>query len=405
MSALARKHDSITSEQLVAFVDDGPTANAVRAGVAARWPTVQIQEGGLQNALAVLTHEAAPPLMIVDVTGSDDPVGAMRAILNLCESWTRVVAIGPINDVALYRELIGIGISDYLVKPFVPSAIEDALDRATRPVAETATNAQKLRIVGVIGARDGVGATTVAVNVGWLMANELGRTTGIVDLDLQYGTVALALDLEPSHGVREALEKPDRIDELLIASAMAHESEHLYVLSAEEPIDDEIEINPNAFEPLIEALPDDFDCLIFDVPARMAARQKRLLSRMDAIAVVSDLSIAGMRDTTRLIQFLRVNAPDAAVTVIANKVGPRGSGDLPKAEFQKGADVPVKHFLPLEAKLVGEAANAGKPLAMVAKRSVLVKSLKTLAQILAADRSHLEVKRSGGLFGKRAPKP
>ena len=144
MSALARKQESVASEQLVAFVDDGPTANAVRAGVAARWPTVLIQEGGLQNALSVLTHEAAPPLMIVDVTGSDDPVGAMRAVLNLCEPWTRVVVIGPINDVALYRELTGIGIADYLVKPFVPSALEGALDRATRPTTEAVADNRKM---------------------------------------------------------------------------------------------------------------------------------------------------------------------------------------------------------------------------------------------------------------------
>ena len=410
MSAALAMASSIEAEfsndHLACFVADHETHEAVYQAISARWPTATIQEGGLPVALSMMSQEPSPPLLLVDLTGSEDPASALQSLLSVCEPSTRIVVLGTVNDVALYRTMIANGASDYLVKPFLPEALADAIAGARRSVEAPQADDNGLRVMAVIGARDGVGASTLAVNAAWMMAHEMNKTVALVDLDLQFGTVSLALDLEPSHGLREAFEKPERIDGLFIASAMAHESERLFVLSGEEPLDDEIHINPQAFELLLNALPEDFDCVVVDLPARIAAAHREILSQVHAVAVISDLSLAGMRDTARVAQLARESAPDAALTVIVNKVGTGKSGELRKSEFQRGTELPVKHFLPNEPKLIAQAANSGKPLVVIGKRSPVVKGIRTVAQILLGERAqHSETSALAKLFQNNKKKP
>jgi pilus assembly protein CpaE len=397
LAFVSERESELGFEQLAAYVGDEETRAVVQAATSSRWPTATIHDGGLAIALGNVSQEPSPGLMIVDIGASDEPTGAIRSLMTLIDPMTRVIAIGSINDVTIYRDLIAAGATDYLVKPVSPEDLEAALVGAKRATAETHGETKRLRTIAVIGARDGVGATTVAVNTAWIIAHELGKTVALIDLDLQFGTVALALDLEPSHGLREALEKPDRIDGLFIASAMAHESEHLFVLSAEEPVEDQINVNPHAFDLLVDTLPDDFDCVVIDLPPRLVSSQLQLLQNIDTVALVSDLSIPGMRDTARLSHMIRSAAPETALMVIANKVGATKSGELPKAEFTRGAELPINFFLPNDPKIAAEASNAGKPFPVVGKRSPIVKTLRSAALTMSGDRP---IGQRAGMLGK-----
>lgn len=383
-AAMSNPFDAaLSNEQLIAFVADAETREIVTSTVASKWPSALVYDGGLTAALGSLSQEPAPPLVIVDVTGIDDPMAGLRSLMTLCDPSTRIILIGEMNDITLYRSLVQAGARDYLVKPIMPDALMDALEGASKPVSEVSEQKKKVKVIACVGARGGVGASTVAVNVAWLMAHELEKTVALVDLDLQFGTVALALDLEPSTGLREAFENPDRIDGLFIASAMVHESERLFVLSAEEPLEDMVTINPGAFELLISSLPDDFDYVVVDMPQKLAVAQKRLFASADSVVLVSDLSLAGMRDTVRFGQLIRESAPNANLTVIANKVGSAKKGELPKKEFQRNTEMPVKHFVPHEPSVAAAAANAGKPFPVIAKSSPIVKDLRNLAKALS----------------------
>ncbi len=392
------KQSELNAEQLTVFVADENTRITVQEAIQANWPAATIHDGGLPAALGMLSQEVSPPLLVIDVSGSDDPVGALRSLKTLCEPSTRIVLMGDVNDVTLYRDITQLGAVDYLVKPISADDLVSALRTQEKPKETVGPEEKKLRVIAVIGARGGAGASTVAVNTAWIMANELNRTVALIDLDLQFGTVTLSLDLEPSHGLREAFEKPDRIDGLFIASAMAHESENLFVLGSEEGLDRVVDVRPEAFDILLDALPDDFDCAVIDLPARLAVARPEWLARADMIAVVSDLSLAGMRDTMRIAHLAREIAPDTALTIIANKVAGPKSGELPKAEFQRGTELPVKHFLPSDLKLASAAANAGKPFPVVGKRTPLVKELRRAAEVLSGERP-VESRSSGG-FGK-----
>jgi pilus assembly protein CpaE len=398
LSSLASQFQAqISNDQLVAFVADDETRAAVTNAVTSRWPTAVVNDGGLSAALGALTHESSPPLLVVDFGGIEDPVAALRSLVALCEATTRIIVIGSVNDVAVYREMLRTGAAEYVVKPLQADTFVTAIEGASKVRADApAPDAKKTRVVGVIGARGGVGASTVALNTAWLLAHEMGKTVGLLDLDLQFGTISLSLDLEPSRGLREVFEKPDRIDSLFVASAMAHESERLYVLSTEEGLEDHPNVNPIAFGLLLNALPKDFDCVVVDLPPRFAVAQRNMLSSFTAFILVSDASLAGMRDCVRLAKLLRETTPEAAVHVIVNKVGAVKKGELPRAEFQRGVDMPVKHFVSFDPKVAAAAATAGKPLAQLAKRSQIVGELRKIASLMVAERVKAQ-KPSGGL--------
>lgn len=375
-------NESLATDPVSAFVCDRETISAVQSAVRERWPNAALHEGGLSAALGALSLETPPRLLIVDVSGAEDPDAGIRSLLALCDRSTRIVALGTVNDIGYYRRLTALGVSDYLVKPVEPAALSAALDGAEkpRPILQAVEPEKPTCVVAVVGARGGVGASTVAVNLAWLSAHERKRSTAIIDLDLQFGTVGLQLDLEPSHGLREALENPERIDGLFVASAMANESENLYVLSAEEPLSEHIHVSPEACDMLVKALPAEMEAVVLDVPAREAIANPALLKNADRIVLVTDFSLVGMRDAGRIAKLCREQAPDAAFHVVVNRAGIGRKDEIPKAEFAKGTDLPLGHVLPFDPRLAVLAANTGRALPRVAPKSPLVKALKALSQ-------------------------
>lgn len=389
MSALAVLNDagntSLANEQLAAFLSDPETRSVVQNVVSERWPNAVLQDGGLSAALGALSQNPSPPVLIVDISGSEDPNAGARSLMALCDTETRVIAIGTVNDIDYYRRLAELGVSDYLVKPIDQDKLVKALETGSRPrpVLRAVEDAEAERnVVSVVGVRGGVGATTLAVNLAWIVGHEMQHNCAIVDLDLQFGTVGLQLDLEPSHGLREALENPDRIDALFIASAMANEGENLFVLSAEEPFDESVGYTADACGKLIEALPEDLNDVFLDVPSRSVVDNPSLLKQSRKIVLVSDLSLVGMRDVARLSRLCSEAAPDAALHIVLNRVGMAAKGEIPKAEFVKGAELPVNHQIPFDAKLAAMASIAGKPFPAIAARSASVKSMRKLAMDL-----------------------
>jgi Flp pilus assembly CpaE family ATPase len=199
----------------VAFVADPETHGAVAQVCQIHFPGLQVHQGGTKEAVDYLAAGAPPKILIVDVSDANNPLSAMLPIIAAFAEDTRVIAIGAVNDIELYREMIEAGISDYLVKPIGEKALTVAIERAQqrKAVAAAAPDVEakvvadtgKRSLVAVMGTRGGVGASTLAMNLGWLMANEHKRDTMLVDLDLQGGTIALALDVEPSHGLRDAI--------------------------------------------------------------------------------------------------------------------------------------------------------------------------------------------------------
>jgi len=347
--------------------------------LAARGLAARVQNGGIAAAIEYVSAGGSPRLMIVDLSQSPSPMADIDALAEVCEPGITVVALGTANDVTLFRDLLTAGVTDYLVKPLDRAAFEQAVGEAIDS-AQTATGGDKAgKVITVIGARGGVGATSVAVNVAWTLAHERKQRVAILDLDLQFGAVALALDVEPGRGLRETLENPDRIDSLFIASAAVNAAENLYVLGAEEPLEQLWAPGAEALDLLIAELKQNFDCVVIDLPRSAALSHGAVLKASTDVVLVTDRSLIGMRDTMRLAAMLKNVATETEPLVVANRVGADKNAEIPTREFERGTEVKIDLSLPEDPKAMAMAWHSGKAVASVVKRGKLNAAIAQLA--------------------------
>jgi pilus assembly protein CpaE len=399
---LNRVLESRHHDEFMAFATD-PATREVLAELAEKrgWPATTVQEGGITMAIQLLVTAPSPHRLIVDLADSPDPVTAVRMLRDACGPETVIIALGTVNDIELLRDLGRAGAADYLVKPVTWETLDETIEKAVREAGGApgpSAGEQKLgRIVVFVGSRGGAGASTLAMNCAWLMAHEQELRVALVDLDLQFGTLALNLDIEPSHGLVEALQNPSRIDGLFIASAMVNASDNLFVLAGEEPIDVATTFNAEAIDLLFDEMRETFDCIVVDLPRGNLVQSRALLAKAAEVGVVCDLSLPCVRDTMRVLSFLKEAAGDANVSVIANRVRRGAKGQISKRDFERGIETGIDFVIPDDAKAATASANAGKPLPAVAKRSGIVQALRKLELRL----SGLSEPKRGILFGKR----
>jgi pilus assembly protein CpaE len=370
---------STSAPTLVAAVIDEVTRETVRnvAGVVG-WTAPVVREGGISAAAAYVKATGAPDFLVVDVSDSEDPVADVAALLDLCGQPTPTIVIGLINDVRLYRRLRDIGVSDYLVKPVPVDVLSGALQEANQPqAAPEKTEAKSTQLISVIGARGGVGATTLAVSVAWAIAQQKIKVA-LLDLDLHFGSAALTLDLEPSRGLRELLSHPDRIDSLLIDAAASQAGDRLRLLSAEEPLEDALDLDPEGLIAIIDQLRSAAGMVVADVPRSLGPLTRQAVASADVICLVTDLSLAGMRDTQRLLSMINHAHGGAKVVVIANRVG-GVAGEIAVGDFERGIGAKIAHSIPYDRAAAITAAEAAKPLIEVARTPKTVSALRSLA--------------------------
>ena len=281
-----------------------------------------IKRGGIARALEYLSVERSPETIIVDISGSDMPASQVHNLAELCEPGVTVIAIGDRNDVGLYRDLVQAGVSEYIVKPVTVQLLAKALS-STPTVAEGSPISWKLgKMVAVVGARGGVGATTLVMNLAWYLANRQNRRVLLLDLDLQNGDCALALNLKPTPGLREALVNPVRIDSV-------------FVLSAEEPLRADAEFTAEAVETLVAVLRTQFHYIIADVPRIPAAPYRQALDIADVRVIVADQTLRSVRDTVRLRDALGKRDPASSDFLVVNRSGEGGCQAVTLEEMAK----------------------------------------------------------------------
>ncbi|MBD8546328.1 AAA family ATPase [Sphingomonas sp. CFBP 8760] len=355
-------------DPFVAYVCDDATADALRPVVAAMgWTADKVHKGGLRSGIQTLSVSASPQILFVDLAESGDPLTDINALAEVCEPGTVVIATGQINDVRLYRNLIASGIHDYMLKPLNPDMLRDAFTQAQAmfhapKVVDHAAERPHCS-VAVVGARGGVGASTIASSLAWLLAEQDKRSTALLDLDVHFGTGALALDLEPGRGLTDAIENPSRIDGLFIERAMVKASDKLSVLSAETPINAPLVTDGSAFWQLQEEMRASFECTVIDLPRGMLVQYPQLMADVQAVVIVTELTLAAARDTIRLLSWMKTHAPQALVHVVANRIAAAGQPEINRKDLESSIEHRIDHAVPFDPKLACLAAKLGKPMA------------------------------------------
>ena len=352
-----------------------------------------IKKGGIKDAVRHLSEHSSPKLLMVDISGSDLPLSDIDNLANVCEPGVTVIAIGERNDCGLFRDLLHHGVADYLVKPLSSTLLQRAIANVADHSETSKSNSKLGKLVTVLGVRGGVGATTIATSMSWIVAQQRRRRVALVDMDLQFGTVALSLDIEPSHGLREALENPDRIDGLFMERAMTQHSDRLFVMSAEESPDEPLLLDFGAIELLTNELRSKFHYVFVDLPRQATPSNHQVLESTTDLVLVSDLSLAGMRDTMRTIGMLPGINATCNIIIVVNRAGEHKQGEMPRAEFEKGIGRKIDFILPFDAKTVAAATNFGQPVA--AGKGLVAKGICDITDRLCGPMAGAGITRSG----------
>ena len=319
----------------------------------------QIVRGGIGKAIEYLSEQRSPHLLLVDISGVELPLSQIQMLADVCEPGTNVIAIGDHNDVALYRDLQEAGVTNYIVKPLTRELLTKAVG-SKRNSAEMgrATSALKLgKMVSFIGARGGVGATTIAANLAWHLANRQSRRVALVDLDLQHGDCNLLFNAETTPGLRDALANPLRLDPVLLERIMTQHGERLFVLGGEEPIQDHVQFTPAAVDTLFSVLRSQFHYVIVDVPRIPIPAYRRALEIADRRIIVVDQTMRSMRDAVRLKKAFGDTPGAEQAIFVLNRDGEAGNHGLSKKEIISVLQANPTSTIPFLPKLVTPAAH------------------------------------------------
>jgi len=367
-------------EGVVAVVQDQTTLDALQGPLRDMRLDDRLEiETNLDGALQKLREGAGPRVLVLDISESTAPIAEISAARNTGGSDLKIVALGAINDVGLFRDLLSSGASDYLVKPVNREALGAALVK--RAAANESGGEDFGQVIAFVGSRGGVGTTTTAVACASLLAEKRREPTVLLDLDLHFGTVALHLDTDPGNGLCEALEQPSRIDSLFIERSMIKISDHLGILAAEAGMSETLMVDAGAIDVLLYELRRKYRWVIVDLPRGVTPTQRVVLGSANRVVLMCERSLAGLRDTIRLQALLREHAPQAQIMLVEGACGERGG--VGKAEFEKAVGKSLDGVLPYDTKSTGAAANVGKPLPEASPRSPVVREIEKLTTAFA----------------------
>ena len=352
------------------FVSDQESEGVIRQSLSDLGvDDAEFTKGTVETASAALATQASPRLLVVDLSGVEDPLARIDELAGRCEPDVSVVAVGDRNDVILYRHLKNAGVAEYFFKPLIRDLVKRSIDSVLGGGHAKSTNSRSGKLVFVLGVRGDVGATTIAANTAWRMAEKGQRWVMLVDLDMQNGDAALLLDSMPSHALREAFEKPDRVDKLFLERGTIHANQRLDVLASLEPLSETIPLNEDAILSLFEKLRQRYRFTFVDLPATAAVGLTRVLREPSTCVLVSNASLSSARELARWREWIGPNSTERRTLHVLNMVG--ANGGLPVAEFIRIAgqapdisiasdrDIAIASNLGIKATQKCAALNAG----------------------------------------------
>ncbi|KPP89765.1 pilus assembly protein CpaE [Erythrobacter sp. HL-111] len=382
-------------DPFAAYICDDTALDVLRPVVIEMgWQPEKCNKGGLRNAIQSLSVSASPAILVVDLSESGDPLNDINALAEVCEPGTVVIAIGQVNDVRLYRDLLASGIHDYLLKPLSAQQVHDALGNAltvfTAPRSGDGDSVRRHISTAVVGTRGGVGASTLATSLAWLFSDQHKAPTALLDLDVHFGTGALALDLEPGRGLTDAIDNPSRIDGLFIERAMIRANDNLSILSAEAPINQPLMTDGSAFVQLEEEFRQAFEMTVIDMPRNMLINFPQLLGDVNLVLVTCELTLASARDAIRILSWLKTNAAHAHPMIVANKVQP-GVAEISKSDFEASIERRIDFSVPYDIKAASNAAKLGQVFVDANRASKATAAIRQIAErIVGASQDDLE---------------
>ena len=342
----------------------------------------RIQTGGIAAAIAAFRSAPTPNLILVEFRSDEvaELPFSLDQLAQHCDVETRVVLIGPINDVQLYREAVRRGVSDYLVFPLTALDIIGALAQLYHPKI-----GQKLgRCVAFIPAKGGSGSSTLAHNTSWMAGANFAMPVILVDTDLAFGTAALNVNQDPANGLADVLFAKERPDSNMIERSLCQISELVSLLASASSLERSLEISPSSLDDTLDSLRTMASLIVFDLPHQWTSWVQRVIAECDDLVIVAEPDLASLRNAKQIAeQAIKMRAHDRKPALVLNKVGIPKRPEIPSDEFLKALDIAPQFTIPFDAQLFGIAANNGQMLQEAGASANLEKTLFDLTRFVA----------------------
>jgi pilus assembly protein CpaE len=363
-----------------AFCETPEVAAAVAAAAADRRMArahVKVQSGGIAAATELYQEAATPNLIIVETRLPRERLDAeLDRLADVCDAGTKVIVIGQVNDVELYRALVRRGVSEYLVAPVdlmrIIKAIGDLYgERSAKPLG---------RSIAFVGAKGGAGSSMVAHNVAWSIARRFHHDVVVVDLDLPFGTAGLNFNQDPPQGIAEAIHAPERLDDVLLDRLLARCADHLNLLAAPATLDRTYDHDEAAFAAVIDVAQGGVPAVILDLPHGWPAWKRRTLLAADEVVVTAEPDLANLRNAKNLVDLLRsARQNDAPPRLVINKAGLARRPEIKPEDFANALNLKPLAVIPFDAQLFGTATNNGQMIAETDARSAIAEHFDAIA--------------------------
>ncbi|MBB3442541.1 MULTISPECIES: CpaE family protein [unclassified Rhizobium] len=358
--------------------------------------SLRITSGGTAAAANMFSSAPTPNLIILETRAN--PAGLLAELAPLaavCDPSTKVIIVGYYNDIGLYRDLIRNGISEYMVQPVAMPDIMAAMATIfVDPEAEPLG-----RSIAFIGAKGGVGASTIAHNCAFGISNLFSTETILADLDLPYGTANIDFDQDPAQGIAEAVFAPERLDEVFLDRLLTKCSEHLSLLAAPSLLDRAYDFDGQAFQPVMDVLQRSAPVTVLDVPHAWSDWTRSVLSSADEVVICAVPDLANLRNTKNMLDALRKMRPNDKVPhLILNQVGMPKRPEISISDFCEPLEVEPIAIIPFDIGLFGNAANSGRMISEVDPKSPTSETFSQISHIVTG-RVAIKKSRKGGLLG------
>lgn len=355
---------------------------------------VKVLMGGIPSAVEYYGSAPTPNLIIVEsklTTG--ELLSGLERLSEVCDMDTKVIVVGHQNDISVYRELIANGISDYLVAPL---SMADLMNS----ISEVFVNPDQGpigRLIAFMGAKGGVGSSTICHNVAWTISNMYHNEVVLADLDLAFGTANINLDQDPPQGIAEAVFAPDRLDDILLDRLLAKCAEHLNLLAAPSTLDRTYDFSSDAFSGVLEITQRSAPIVVLDLPHQWSGWTKNILSIADEVIITAAPELANLRNTKNLLDTLAELRPnDGPARLVINQVGVPKRPEISVGDFVRPLNIEPAAILPFDPQLFGTASNNGQMIAESDPRNPAVEYFEFMARLLTG-KAEVRVEKKSGM--------
>lgn len=349
---------------------------------------VSVQMGGLEAAAHYYRNAPTPNLIILEsMQDRDAMIMEIDRLASVCDSGTKVIVIGHVNDVLLYRELLQRGVSEYLVMPLSVSQLMQSLSTIYNdPSAEPLGS-----VLAFVGAKGGVGSSTVCHNTAWTISQAIESDVVIADLDLPFGTAGLDFNQDPVQGIADALLSPERLDDVLLDRLLSRCSDYLSLFAAPGTLDRPYDLTAGSCDVVMDVLRKNVPYVAMDVPHLWTDWAQRVLMQADRVVITALPDLANLRNTKNLIEKLVAARPnDMPPLLVLNQLGVPKRPEISVKDFANAVDIDPVSVIEFDTQLFGTAANNGQMIEEVAPKAKSVEQFQELARILT-DRSEAKV--------------